>query len=277
MDLFAKGHLSKAHTLVLQWDGASENVAKTNWRLSVWLLMQRTGLRKIIHSRLDVGHSHFDVDQRHGVFARFVRGQRKRGAVRKDVHSLSSFEQVAWSAHSDLREFVELGKLFDFDTWLAPMRCRLEEGMQVCTSTHVTQRLHEPVSTLCRQDHLFQMFERIGEEVFVRSAPHMGEGYPLSARRICWPPPSYSEYRNAPHPALPVTDRPALLPMQEWKQFKEVRVSTTCPRTHIYNTHKHIPGQSDKVLQRRFLAYRTLPTYRNVAPFQTMGRQTLYC
>ena len=117
--------------------GASENVAKTNWRLAIWLLMRKTGLRKIIFSRLDVDHSHFEVDQRHGVFARFVRGQRKRGAVRKDVHSLSAFEEVARSAHSDLKEFVELGKLFDFDTWLAPMRCRFEEGMQVVCAPYI--------------------------------------------------------------------------------------------------------------------------------------------
>ena len=134
LDLFAKGYLRKAHTLVLQWDGASENVAKTNWRLAIWLLMREKGLRNIVFSRLDVGHSHFAVDQRHGVFARCVRGQRKRGCVRQDVHSLGAFEDIAWRAHSDLKEFVEIGKLFNFDDWLQPMRCRLEDGIQVRNS-----------------------------------------------------------------------------------------------------------------------------------------------
>lgn len=81
--------------------------------------------------RLDVGHTHFLPDQRHSVYSRNLRGQRKRGAVRKDVHSLSRFEEVAWSAHSDLKEFIEMGKLFDFDSWLACMKCRFEEGIQV--------------------------------------------------------------------------------------------------------------------------------------------------
>lgn len=113
--------------------GASENVAKSNWRLAIWLLLRMKGLRKIIFSRLEVGHTHFLIDQRHGVFSRSVRGQNKTGSVRKDVHSLGAFETAAWNAHKDLREFVELGQLFDFDSWLEPMRCRLEEGIQVIT------------------------------------------------------------------------------------------------------------------------------------------------
>ena len=136
IDLFEKGLLRKAHTLVVQWDGkshthrtfrliynnytctmhhvelmyapcmhelcthahvgASENVAKTNWRLCVWLLMRMTGLRKIILCRLVVGHTHFVVDQRHSVFARFLRGIRGLpGSCRKDFHSLTQFVEAA--------------------------------------------------------------------------------------------------------------------------------------------------------------------------------------
>ena len=72
--------------------GASENVAKTNWRLVVWLLLRMTGLRKVILSRLPVGHTHFDVDQRHSVFARFLLGiLGLLGSTRKDVHSLGIY------------------------------------------------------------------------------------------------------------------------------------------------------------------------------------------
>lgn len=70
--------------------GASENVAKTNWRFAIWLLMQFTALIRIIMSRLIPGHAHFEIDQRHGGFSRSIRGSRKRGAVRKDVHSLGN-------------------------------------------------------------------------------------------------------------------------------------------------------------------------------------------
>ena len=38
---------------------------------------------------------------------------------------------AAYQAHSDLVDFVEVGRLFDFKTWLEPMRNRLEEGIQV--------------------------------------------------------------------------------------------------------------------------------------------------
>ena len=72
------------------------------------------------------------VDQRHSVFARFLRGIIGRlGSCRKDFHSLSQFVEAAFRAHKDLREFVEIGKLFNFDDWLKPMRNRLEDGIQV--------------------------------------------------------------------------------------------------------------------------------------------------
>ena len=94
--------------------------------------MRMTGLRKISLCRLIVGHTHFVVDQRHSVFARFLRGIIGRlGSCRKDFHSLSQFVEAAFRAHKDLREFVEIGKLFNFDDWLKPMRNRLEDGIQV--------------------------------------------------------------------------------------------------------------------------------------------------
>ena len=108
---------------------------------------------KIILSRLDLGHTHYDPDQHHAVFNQSVRGI-TGGRQRKDVHSLgicirthtytrirvtrphtrartAMYEQHARKAHSDLLHFVELGKLHNFDEWLAPMKCRLEEGIQV--------------------------------------------------------------------------------------------------------------------------------------------------
>ena len=77
--------------------GASENVAKSNWRFCIWLLMQKRGLRKIILSRLPVGHTHFVVDQRHSVFARFILGMLGvLGSCRKDIHSLGKHAQIVF-------------------------------------------------------------------------------------------------------------------------------------------------------------------------------------
>ena len=244
-DLFQKGLLSETSTLVLQWDGsftilthahsctltnvhtcsgASENVAKTNLRFSIWLLMRVTGLLKINLSRLDVGHTHFEVDQRAAVFSISIR---RGGSALMDVHSLSQYESCARKAHKDLRGFTELGQLFDFDTWLQPMRCRIEEGIQVCVLP-LYQVLTHVFACLLHQDHLVIEFERIGEEIFVRSKPHMGLDVPFSARRLCWPPPPHTTYRDNPNPFLP-NRNPPLKSLQVWKNYKEIRVCVPTP------------------------------------------------
>ena len=39
LDLISRGHLKGKSQLYMQWDGASENVAKTNLRFFIWLLL----------------------------------------------------------------------------------------------------------------------------------------------------------------------------------------------------------------------------------------------
>jgi len=109
IDLFSKGLFKNLHTLVIQWDGASENVAKTNWRLVIWLLLRKSGLKTIILCRLEVGHTHFLVDQHHSVFSMHIRGNGKM-KLRKEVHSLGRYSECAREAHSDLIDFIELGE-----------------------------------------------------------------------------------------------------------------------------------------------------------------------
>lgn len=86
----------------------------------------------------------------------------------------------------------------------------------------------------------------MNEEIFLRSKPHMGLSVPLSARRICWPPPIHTVYRNNPEPALPATDRPPLLPLQTWKNYTELKVTLNTPDdthqqltqcTHVIHRH----------------------------------------
>ena len=95
MHLIQMGVLKNTRELRIQWDGASENVNKTNWRFLVWLLLQKTGLTKIRLQRLIVGHTHYDVDQLHSVFSRKCIGCRRAGSVRKDAHSLSQYSALA--------------------------------------------------------------------------------------------------------------------------------------------------------------------------------------
>ena len=68
-------------------------------------------------------------------------------------------------------------------------------------------------------------FERVEQEIFVRSKPHMGFNVPLSARRLCWPPPRVAWYAATGQPRLPTVNKPALLPLQQWSRYREIRVS----------------------------------------------------
>ena len=76
-------------------------------------------------------------------------------------------------------------------------------------------------------------FERIGEEIFVRSKPNMGHNVPLSARRICWPPPQSSWY-GGQRPSLPNVDSPGILPLQVWKNFAEIKVCYPTLTSHLH-------------------------------------------
>ena len=120
-------------------------------------------------------------------------------------HMSGEYKACAYRAHADLKGFFELGNLFDFDTWLEPMSNRLEEGISA---------------------HNVIQFERVGDEIFLRSKENMGLDIPLSARRLCWPVPQHARYpRKNPRPRLPVVNSPSVLPLQPWKDYRQVRRS----------------------------------------------------
>ena len=81
--------------------------------------------------RLLVGHTHFDVDQRHSVLSRKLLGRLGPADTgRRQLHSLSAFKTAVEDAHSDLTYFNECTANYDFDTWLKGMQSDLEVGLQ---------------------------------------------------------------------------------------------------------------------------------------------------
>ena len=206
MDLIRRRHLDGKSEMFIQWDGASENVAKTNLRFFVWFLLmcdsKKLPLQVITVCRLLVGHTHFDVDQRHSVLSRCILGRRgpaDRG--RRQLHSLSAFKRVIEAAHKDLKFFAECTANYDFDTWLQSMETKLEPGL----STHLQYQLRVQNGV-----------------VFARSKPRMSAHVPYSSWNQYWPPQRCDWIRGV-QPTIPAYDsKPEVCPPQEWKDFRKV-------------------------------------------------------
>ena len=131
-----------ANQKFIQWDGASENVSKTNLRFFIWLLLyaehHNLPLLTITVCRLLVGHTHFDVDQRHSVLSRSILGRLgPADQGHKELHSLSAFKRLIEKTHKDLVFFSECTSNYDFDEWLGGMESKLESGL----STHLQYQL----------------------------------------------------------------------------------------------------------------------------------------
>lgn len=67
--LINNGKSAKDGTLYLQVDGASDNINNTLLKLASFLC-QKHYFKRVVISRLPVGHTHEDVDQRFGVISR---------------------------------------------------------------------------------------------------------------------------------------------------------------------------------------------------------------
>ena len=154
--------------------------------------------------RLLVGHTHFDVDQRHSVLSRCILGRRgpaDRG--RTKLHSLSAFKRVIESAHKDLRFFAECTANYDFDVWLASMENKLEPGL----STHLQYQLRV-------QDGV----------VLSRSKPRMSSHVSYSPWSQFWPTQKCDWIKNVV-PTIPGFDsQPGVCPPQSWKNFAKVKL-----------------------------------------------------
>ena len=161
-----------------------------------------------IVSRLLVGHSHFDVDQRHSVSSRHILGRRGAGdRGRRDLHSLSAFKECIKEAHSDLIFFSECTGNYNFDEWLSGMETKLEPGLT---------------------KHFQYQLRRGGEGVILtRSKPRMSSHVPYSqwhqiwpVERAYWPT---TGARKGIQPSVPAFDSvPNAAAPQLWKSYNKV-------------------------------------------------------
>ena len=158
--------------------------------------------------RLLVGHTHFDVDQRHSVLSRKILGRRGRGdRGRRELHSFSAFEQVVREAHKDLNFFHECTANYNFDEWLASMESRHEPGL----SKHMQYQL--------RCDN---------GVVLCRSKPRMSQHVPYNSWSQIWPVDEAYWTADDVQPVAPAYDScPPACPPQKWKNFAEVKKSLT--------------------------------------------------
>ena len=158
-------------------------------------------------NRLIVGHTHFDVDQRHSVLSRFLLGVLKacdRG--RRALHSLSAFKKAVHDAHSDLRFFSECTANYDFTQWLSCMESKHEPGL----STHLQYQLR-----------------RVGSGVIMaRSKPRMSCHVSYSTWYQIWPVDQSHWPSSKRRPTAPAWDsKPAPQQPQPWKNWSKIRAS----------------------------------------------------
>ena len=155
-----------------------------------------------------MGHTHFDVDQRHSILSRFLLGvlsSRLRG--RRELHSLSAFAEAVKKAHSDLLFLNECTRNYDFDIWLASMKNKLEVGLQ--------------------QHHAIQLRRGDPGVILCRSKPRMSPHVAWSSWETLWPPDESMWYKNI-KPVLPsFNSSPLACPPQKWKNFDKVKKTLT--------------------------------------------------
>ena len=151
--------------------------------------------------RLIVGHTHFDVDQRHSVLSRVILGFLGMGDLgRAKLHSLSSFKRAAEKAHSDLLFFAECTANYDFVTWLKDMESKHEKGLS---------------------SNLQYQLRRGGDGVIlVRTKPRMSRHVPYSSWRQIWPVEESAWPKRGHQPTAPAFDsHPSSQAPQKWKNF----------------------------------------------------------
>lgn len=116
-DMFFKGVFNHKRDVLIQVDGASDNICKTNVYFFAMILLvaqeKDMALRSVALSRMVSGHTKFDVDQHWSRISAYFNGNKRNGNRRRDVFTLSEYETVCRAAHKNLAEYVVLENTLD--------------------------------------------------------------------------------------------------------------------------------------------------------------------
>ena len=72
-------------------------------------------------SRLEVGHTHFDVDVFHGILSKYLYGCVKTNDSRRSIHTVRAFKEHMYACYPSLAAFVDIDCTWDFDKFVAEM------------------------------------------------------------------------------------------------------------------------------------------------------------
>ena len=177
-DMFAKGKFDNKRDVMIQVDGASDNICKTNVYFFCAVLLiaqeQKQALRSITNSRMLSGHTKFDVDQHWSKTSGYMHGNKKNGYQRRDVFTMSEFEGACRAAHKNLAEYVVLHNTLNWDAWISSMLA--------------TDDIHKNIT----QAYVIELTTDSSKPgvVYIRMKHRMGASVPFSRREQFFPRPS---------------------------------------------------------------------------------------
>ena len=209
-----EGRFKGKKKLLLQVDGASDNIAYTALYFAAWLLTMSERrsfgdlleLEQIRISRLPLGHTHTDIDQVFSHLARYLWGTKNNMHRAPDVHTVKKFVETVRKAHEKLPrkgDVCAVGACSDFDAMFADVK-------------------HDKTDTGIKEWRVFELRRNESQpgKVFLRTKMSMDSTEWRQYREgkddegQYWP--------NATGEPMPGPEMPALAPLKEWAKQEEV-------------------------------------------------------